>query len=235
MAATVQRPPPSLPVNVVKTLEDGLELFAWEAWAVIRYHQTHLVGRAVGQVDPRRVSRPLGAPVQQVGAGEGRDEGVARPRDELARRPPLAQPSVDHHADLVRERSRVLEVVRHEKNRDAEAGGLLRDKFGDGARFRLAALDRANCAKYHARESAECARLAKLNQHAIDSIGALARVFESSEWLRKIEETHLAAHAELIRLRILALVEEYPIVTGIRFDYEWESDSGVWFRCGKSA
>ena len=62
---------------------------------------------------------------QEVRAGERGDERIRRPRDEIRRAPVLAQPAVDDHADLRRERRGVLEVVGHEQRRDLEPGEQL--------------------------------------------------------------------------------------------------------------
>jgi hypothetical protein len=68
----------------------------------------------------QRAVAPPGAPAEEVGTGEGGDEGVARVRDEVGRRPELAQAAVHEHAHLVGERRRVLVVVRHEQRRQLE-------------------------------------------------------------------------------------------------------------------
>ena len=70
----------------------------------------------------RAVSGHATLAVQEVGAGEGGDEGIGGPGHEVGRRSDLAKASLHDHPDLVGERGRVLEVVRDEQRRDLETG-----------------------------------------------------------------------------------------------------------------
>ena len=94
----------------------------------------HLSVGVVGRIEQLAALQPYGgepvlvtdrAAVQQVCAGEGRDEGIARRRDQLLRRAELAQPAVDEHADRSGESDGVLVVVRDDQRRQREPGQQL--------------------------------------------------------------------------------------------------------------
>ena len=92
----------------------------------------HLAVALVGGEDPlAALQHDLGevpaarTPAQQVRSRERGHERVARARHELGRRRELAQASVDEHADLVRERRRVLVVVRDEQRGEGEVAQQL--------------------------------------------------------------------------------------------------------------
>ena len=59
-------------------------------------------------------------PGEHVRASEGRDERVRGSRDELGRRPDLANAPVRDRRDAVGKDGRVVEVVRHEQDREIE-------------------------------------------------------------------------------------------------------------------
>ena len=71
------------------------------------------------------VAVAAGGPGQQVGAGEGGDEGVGRPLDELGRRAELAHPALHDHADAGGQRRGVLEGVADEQRRALQRGQQL--------------------------------------------------------------------------------------------------------------
>ena len=82
--------------------------------------------RAVVETDTGVVARRLGVAVQEVRAGERRDERVGRAgATSSAGRPRLAKLAVDDHPDVAGERRGVLEVVRDEQRRDVEPGEQL--------------------------------------------------------------------------------------------------------------
>ena len=96
---------------------------------------------------------------QQVGAGERGDERVGRAVDELARALRAGAASVDEHADLVGERSGVLEVVGDEDRRQRELAQQLLQLGAHGAlrvrverRERLVEQDHARAARERARK-----------------------------------------------------------------------------------
>jgi len=73
---------------------------------------------------------------QHVRSGERRDECIGRPVDQLVRRRELAETPVDDHADLVRERRSVFEVVGDEDGWERELVQELLQLCADGA-FRV--------------------------------------------------------------------------------------------------
>ena len=104
-----------------------------------------LAARLVGRVDPlsalehdgrQPVVVALGVPAQEVRARERGDERILRPRDELLGRSHLAQRSLDEDADGVRERGRVLVVVRDDQRRQVERAQQLLE-LGAHARLRV--------------------------------------------------------------------------------------------------
>ena len=88
----------------------------------------HDIGQAVSGLDH--------VPGEKGRAGEARHEGVARHGDELGRRAELQDRAVRDDADAVRERRGVLEVVRDEDRRQAEAVEELAE-LGADARTRV--------------------------------------------------------------------------------------------------
>ena len=74
----------------------------------------------VEQADTRDPGGALAVPVQEIRAGEGGDERIARICDELTGSADLAKTAVDDHADALGQGGCVLEVVGNEKDGDAE-------------------------------------------------------------------------------------------------------------------
>ena len=149
-------------------------------------HHSDLAARLVGRVDElaalepdarQAVLVPLDAPVQEVGAGEGGDERVVRPRDEILRRAQLAQLAVDQHADRLGQRGGVLVVVGHDQRRQAE---LVEQLLQLGRAPRPSCARRAPTAARRAAARRDHARAPARAQHA----GARRRTALAA-WLRR--------------------------------------------------
>ena len=162
---------------------------------------------------------------QDVRAGEARDEAVGGRLRQLLRRAELAQRPVDQHADAVRERGGVAEVVGHEQRREVELGEQVLQLAADhGARLRvergqrLVEQQHRRVARQRARERDPLALAAGDRRRAGPPRGARRRTARAARRPAPARRTRRSPHGQMREERVVLEHEADRALLGVERD-----------------